>query len=240
MNFKKYYEMNMEATKQKLRTSVLPDNLIDQCVSNVDELNRAANMLTKRLREWFELENPEFSRSISNNESFSQMLKQFKDSKTKDSMGAILDKKDDQQIRKLASEIEKLHELRKSHEQYLEQLMKMTCPNIHHVAGAVIGAKLISHTKTLKRLSMMTASTIQILGAEKALFRHMKTGARAPKHGLILQHKLLQQAKPKDRGRVARLLADKIAIAAKVDFFKGKFVGDKLKKEIMKKLNTNY
>ena len=67
----------------------------------------------------------------------------------------------------------------------------------------------------------MTASTIQLLGAEKALFRHIKTGAKAPKHGLILQHQILQRSKPKFRGKIARQLSDKIAIAAKIDYFKG-------------------
>jgi nucleolar protein 56 len=75
-----------------------------------------------------------------------------------------------------------------------------------------------------------------VLGAEKALFRHLRTGAKAPKYGILHEHPLISQAKKPEHGKIARLLADKIAIAAKVDFFKGKFVGNKLKKDIERRL----
>lgn len=79
------------------------------------------------------------------------------------------------------------------------------------------------------------ASTIQVLGAEKALFRHMKTGAKPPRHGVIVQHPLLSGAPQKMHGKIARALADKISIAVKVDYFKGKFIGDKLRKGLEEK-----
>ena len=78
----------------------------------------------------------------------------------------------------------------------------------------------------------MPASTIQILGAEKALFRHMKTGAKPPRHGVIVAHPLISRAPDKMHGKIARTLADKISIAAKVDYFRGQFIGDKLRKEL--------
>ena len=114
--------------------------------------------------------------------------------------------------------------------------MKLLCPNITAVAGAVIGAKLLAIAGSLKKLSLFPASTVQLLGAEKALFRHLKTGAKSPKYGILHEHPLIAQAKKKDHGKVARLLADKIAIAAKVDFFKGNYVGDKLKKDIERRI----
>jgi len=83
---------------------------------------------------------------------------------------------------------------------------------------------------------MMPSSTIQMLGAEKALFRHLRTGAKPPKHGIILQHPLVASAKKANRGKYSRSLADKISIAVKADYFKGKFIGDKLKKELEEKL----
>jgi nucleolar protein 56 len=82
---------------------------------------------------------------------------------------------------------------------------------------------------------MMPASTLQILGAEKALFRHIKSGARPPKHGLIHEHQFLQNAKKNEIGKKSRALADKLSIAVKVDFFKGEFIGKKLKKELEEK-----
>ena len=79
---------------------------------------------------------------------------------------------------------------------------------------------------------MMPSSTIQLLGAEKALFRHMKTGARAPKFGFLHEHPLIAKNPKELHGKIARTLADKISIAVKVDYFKGKFIGDKLLKEV--------
>ena len=86
----------------------------------------------------------------------------------------------------------------------------------------------------------MRSSTIQVLGAEKALFRHMKTGAKPPRHGIIIKHPLISSAKQKEHGKRARTLADKIAIAVKVDYFKGKFIGDTLKKGIQEKFKCDY
>jgi len=235
---KKYYFQNIAETKRKIRESVSNDNLIIQCISNIDDLDKAANLLSKRLRDWYSLQNPELCRNMQSHEKLAAIISQKTDRKEKDSMGSDLKPEDAAQARKLANEITSLYDLRKSHEHYLEGLMKRTAPNMTAVAGYMVGAKLIAHAGTLKRLSIMTSSTVQILGAEKALFRHMKTGARAPKHGLILQHQLLQKAKSKDRGRVARLLADKISMASKIDYFKGKFIGDRLHREILKKVNN--
>ena len=113
--------------------------------------------------------------------------------------------------------------------------MKTYCPNLLAVTGISLGAKLMSKAGSLKRLVLMPASTIQVLGAEKALFRHMKTGAKPPRHGIIIKHPLISSAKQKEHGKRARTLADKIAIAVKVDYFKGKFIGDKLNKSIQEK-----
>ena len=83
---------------------------------------------------------------------------------------------------------------------------------------------------------LFPASTVQLLGAEEALFKHIKTGARCPKYGVLFAHQLVQKADKDRRGRAARVIADKISLASKVDFFKGEFIGDKLLKEVEKKL----
>jgi len=232
MDFRKYHEQNLAETKKKVKESVKFDNFILQAINNVDEINKAINNLAKRLREWYELYNPEFSRSIPDHEKFVELVVSEKDIKEAGSMGADLSKEDLEPILDLAKEISALYSLRRFQERYLEELMKEHCPNITAVAGAQIGARLIAIAGDLKRLVEFPASTVQLLGAEKALFRHMRTGAKAPKHGVIHEHPLISKAKAKDKGKVARALADKISIAAKVDYFKGEFVGDKLRKEL--------
>lgn len=232
MGFEEYYTRNLEETKKKLRESVNFDDLIVQAINNIDEINRVANMLSKRIREWYELYNPEFSRKFEIHEEFVSKIVSGKDTKEKNSMGAELGKEDMEPVLELAKEIDGLFALKKKQEDYLEKIMKKNCPNLTAVAGALIGARLISIAGDLKRLVEFPSSTVQLLGAEKALFRHMKTGARAPKHGIIHEHPLIMKVKREVKGKAARALADKIALAAKVDYFKGEFIGDKLRKEV--------
>jgi nucleolar protein 56 len=147
-------------------------------------------------------------------------------------MGFHLEKKDLEPILSLASIISDLSREAELLEDYLEKTMRAYCPNLTTLAGSLIGAKLLSEAGSLKRLAMMRSSTIQLLGAEKALFRHIRTGAKPPKYGYLLQHQLVQKAKRQDRGKAARALADKIFIAVRMDYFKGEFLGDKLLKEL--------
>ncbi len=238
-NFEECYKMNLGETKRKIRESVKEDSLLMQAINSIDELSRIGNIAVKRLREWYELYNPEFSKSCADNERFvSEILKKPKREllqgisvREEDSMGANIPKDDVDKILELASFVDYSFKLRKKEEQYVEDLMKKIAPNISAVAGPLIGAKLIAASGSLKRLSELPASTVQLLGAERALFRHLRNKAnRPPRHGLIVQHPLIGSAAQKDHGKVARALADKISIAAKVDYFRGEFIGDKLRK----------
>jgi len=148
------------------------------------------------------------------------------------SMGAELEKDDVNQILSLAWAANALYKTRKSHEDYLTKNMETLFANLTAITGHLLGAKLIAHAGSAERLVKMPASTIQMLGAEKALFRHMKTGAKPPRHGIIVHHPLIAKAPDRMHGKIARTLADKIAIASKVDYFQGQFIGDKLKKEL--------
>ena len=199
--------------------------------------------MVKRLREWYDLYNPEFSRSVENHEKFveeilekpkKKLLKKINVSQ-KDSFGADFEQENLEPIRNLTHQIYNLYQLRKGQLSYLSTLMDGYCANIKAICDVMIAAKLMEHAGSLKRLSEMPASTIQILGAEKALFRHMKTGAKSPKHGVIVSHSLIAKAPMKIHGKIARTLADKISIAAKIDYFKGKFIGDRLRKDMEEK-----
>lgn len=237
MSFDKYYRLNLEETKRKIKESVIYDDFIVQSVNNISEIGKTANTLVKRLREWYELSNPEFSREIADNEVFVSLLLTGKDTKKNGSMGADLTKEDYEPILRLAKDINSLFTLKHKQEEYLEKLMNKHCPNMTAVAGYLVGAKLIALAGKMKRLIMFPASTVQLLGAEKALFRHMKTGARSPKHGIIHEHPLISRVGAKDKGKAARILADKILIAAKIDYFKGKFIGNELRKEAEARFN---
>ncbi|MEM3880837.1 MAG: C/D box methylation guide ribonucleoprotein complex aNOP56 subunit, partial [Candidatus Bathyarchaeia archaeon] len=152
------------------------------------------------------------------------------------SMGADMAEQDLAEVQSLSTEVLSMYKLRDDLESYIDRTMEEVAPNTRALAGALLGARLIAIAGSLQNLAMRPASTIQVLGAEKALFRSLKTGARPPKHGLIFQHALLHDAKRWQRGKIARVLAGKLTIAARADAFGGKYVGDALKADIEKRL----
>jgi nucleolar protein 56 len=231
---KKWYSTNMRLTKQAIKQSVNEDQLIVQAISNMQELQRAGNMLTKRLREWYAWYYPELVRRVESNEKFVDMV--LVEKKRESSMGADFKKHDVAQMQLLAKEIKVLQELQQKHEKYLETVMRAYCPNVLYLAGTTLAAELIHLAKGLKHLAMLPASTIQLLGAEKALFRHLRTGARSPKYGILFAHQYVQTAERKLRGKAARMLADKLALCARIDYFKGEFKADMYKKDLEGKL----
>ena len=130
-----------------------------------------------------------------------------------------------------------LYKFRTKSEGYVEDVLKEIAPNMTAVVGSALSARLISIAGSLDHLAKMPASTLQVLGAEKALFRSLKTGARPPKHGVIFQHTAIHQAPRWQRGKIARALSGKLSIAARVDAFSGDFIGQKLRDEVDKKVN---
>lgn len=239
--FFELYSRNAQITREKVKASVAEDWLIIQAIANVKELDQLNNQLVKRLREWYSLYLPELSAQLESHEKYVELVlarkkeELLKELKVKFSMGAELDQVHLEEIFALAKQIQGLYSLRNQHEAYLEQVMKKYCPNILELAGTTIGAKLIELGRGLKNLALLPASTIQLLGAEKALFRHLKTGSRSPKFGVIFAHPLIQGAKAKEKGKVSRSLADKLSLCARLDYFKGEFKAPHFRKELEEK-----
>ncbi|MBT4350887.1 Pre-mRNA processing ribonucleoprotein, partial [archaeon] len=190
---------------------------------------------------WYSYYFPEASEFIPDNELFLKYVHMKKKDAMKEfgikkSMGPDKEQSFVEPMQSLAKEIKSLYKQREEKEIYLGTLMDRICPNVKAIAGTLIGAKLLSIAGSLRKLMLFPASTVQLLGAEEALFKHIKTGARCPKYGVLFAHQLVQKADKDRRGRAARVIADKISLASKVDFFKGEFIGDKLLKEVEKKL----
>ena len=229
---------NLELARKAVKESVNHDIYIINAINNIEELQRIINTLIKRLREWYSIYLPELDKQVQDNEAFVNLIIKkdkkalMKELKVKDSMGSELKKQEIEPILSLANAVDSLIKEDNKLETYLETSMKAHCPNLTILAGSLVGARLLRGAGSLKKLAMMRSSTIQLLGAEKALFRHIKTGAKPPKHGYILQHQLVQRTKKADKGKAARALADKIFLAARMDYFKGEYIGDKLLKEL--------
>ncbi len=226
--FGSFHQMNIFVSKERIRESIKEDMLVIQAVNNIDDINKVINILAKRLRDWYELHNPEFSRSVFDHRKFCELILESDKKEllgkmgVRQSMGSDFSKVDLLPIQDLAKEIIVLYQLKEKQEGYLDTLMKKNYPNLQKAAGTIIGAKLIELSGSIKHLAEFPSSTIQILGAEKALFRHLKSGAKSPKYGVLHEHPDVMKAKQKDKGKIARKLAGKIAIAARVDYFRRK------------------
>ncbi|MFH2020493.1 MAG: NOP5/NOP56 family protein [archaeon] len=237
-----FYWKNLYLTKSSVKESVTDDLLILQSSSSLQEIGKEINMTAKRLREWYSYVLPEAVHELTDHKVFAQVILKDAPSKLKSefgvkvSMGKELAKEDMNAILSMAKLVLDLISQKDYLENYLEKLMKKICPNMTAVAGYLTGAKLLTLAGSLREMVMMPASTIQLLGAEKALFRHMiNKKARSPKHGIIIEHPLVQKVSKADKGRASRALADKISMAAKIDYFKGEFIGDKLRKQLEEK-----
>lgn len=234
---KQLKETNMTLTGKAIKESVKEDQLIIQSARLSEELEKELATLGKRLREWAEHFYPRTSEKISDHAAFAMAI--FKNPKI-DDLGAKPSINDKKMINDFAKQVQQIYELKNKAEDYAQTLLKGYAPNFFAIAGAKIGSKLLIHAGSIEKLSKMPASTIQLLGAEQALFRHLKNKkSRPPKYGILHEHPLVLQSKASTRGKVARVLADKISIALKVDFFKGKFIGDQLLEGVKKRFSKD-
>jgi nucleolar protein 56 len=225
--------------------------VVTQTVQLLNELDKTLNVLSGKMREWYGLHFPELGRLVESHETYARMVETLGDrgnmtgealskfelgdrkaasivDSARESMGAPLAADDREQIRALVSNILSLYSYREGLQDHIASTVKEVAPNLSEVAGPILAAKLIEKAGSVRKLAMMPSSTIQLLGAEKALFRSKKSRAKPPKHGLIFQHPFVHPKPRKLRGRASRTLAAKLAIAARADAFSGNLVGSML------------
>jgi nucleolar protein 56 len=254
------HNLAMEIAKLRVKRAIEKrDMVVAQAVQALDDLDRTINLLMSRTREWYGVHFPELDRLVDKHETYARLIidlgsrdnftleKLIKEdlpaakaegiAKTAEkSMGADLDENDLGQIQLLCGDILKLYDLRQSMEKYMDKNMEQVAPNTMALVGSLLGARLIAVSGGLTNLARRPASTIQVLGAEKALFRSLKTGTRPPKHGMIFQHTLLHDAKRWQRGKIARALAGKLAIAARADAFGHRDISTRLKADLNRRI----
>jgi nucleolar protein 56 len=158
----------------------------------------------------------------------SLVISEKEETSKKEDLGPILD---------LAKTLKDIYERKDQLEEFLKNKMDENAKNITYLVGPIIGARLIAKAGSLNKLSKLPSGTIQVLGAEKALFRHLKEGSNPPKHGFLFQHPLVHRAPYWQRGKIARAFASKIAIAAKLDVHSDKNIGEDLKNDLLKRID---
>ncbi len=254
------HNVTLEIAKLRVKQAVEKrDLIVGQAIQTLDDLDKAINLFMSRVREWYGIHFPELDRLLEKHETYARLVVELgsKDNFTVEwlekeeipkskavqiakvsgtSMGADLAETDLAQIQALCKNVLGLYTLRQTLEGYLDTAMEDVAPNTKALVGSLLGARLIAIAGGLTNLARRPASTIQVLGAEKALFRSLKTGTRPPKHGIIFQHTLLHEAKRWQRGKIARALAGKLAIAARTDAFGGRYIGEELKANLEKRM----
>ncbi|KAI0402361.1 hypothetical protein F4802DRAFT_576230 [Xylaria palmicola] len=215
------------------------DVMIVQAIKLLDDLDKELNNYAMRVKEWYGWHFPEMDRILNDNlayarvimhmgirenaakTDFSEILPEDLETRIKAaaevSMGTEIGGIDLENIKLLAEQVISFTEYRQQLSQYLSSRMKALAPNTTEILGELVGARLIAHTGSLMKLAKSPGSTIQILGAEKALFRALKTKHDTPKYGLIYHSSLVGQASGKNKGKIARMLSAKTALCLRVD-----------------------
>jgi nucleolar protein 56 len=215
---------------------------ISQSINALDEIDKISNTLGTRMREWYGLHFPELDNLLQNAITYSLIVtgcgnrdnitKEFLETidipenkvdiileVSKRSRGGKITEQNLLIVQNIAQQVVSLSKIRKNLEEHIDNSMEEIAPNVKGLLTAAVGARLISKAGSLKRLSSLSASTIQILGAEKALFRTLKTGSNPPKHGILFQHPVIHSAPKWQRGKMARAVAAKTAIASRLDVY---------------------
>ena len=201
---------------------------ISQAIYSIDDLLRAMNILNERLYEWYGY--------FSDEKASRKNLAGFVAGEWSVGGDDELDVEEEKSLKTLASTVTSIHNAYSLAEGYVKNAMARMAPNLSGLVGETIAARLIASAGGPDRLATMPSGTIQVLGAEKALFRHIKEGTPPPKHGIIFQHELINRAPKKYRGRIARVMAAEIAIAARADVFTGRNMVEKLREDMKKRI----
>ncbi|MGQ9582018.1 MAG: NOP5/NOP56 family protein [Thermoplasmatota archaeon] len=220
-----------------------PDRLVIQAVAGLEELTKTANLLTERLMEWYGFHFPELAESLGARDFVEAVAEhggreavERATGKRYESLGAPLSEADEAAVRAWASLVREVARCRSGLEAYITKRMAELAPNLSATVGPLLAARLISLTGGLDRLSRLPASTVQLLGAERALFQFMRRGGRPPKHGALFQHPVVHRAAPDLRGRVARALASSAALAARADAFGHRDISGAIRESLERKL----
>ena len=233
--------------------SLKRDRMIIHAVNTADDLNSTFNLVSERVIEWYGLHFPELEELVRdhyqyltlvanighrdnfNNENLSHLSEKRREliiSQARTSIGGDIHPQDLSQIQSYARIGLEMKRYQRQLENYIADLMEQVAPNIKALVGAVLGSKLIAKAGGLENLAKMPSSRIQVLGAEKAVFLHLRHGTKPPKHGLIYQDARIHGAPKYLRGKIARAVANKLAIAARLDYFSSGDRGEELARDL--------
>jgi len=215
------------------------DTMIVQAVSLLDDMDKELNIYAMRVREWYGWHFPELAKIVTDNLAYARLVKfmgvrenaaklKIEDVLQEDlvtpvkeaaqiSMGTEVSSEDIEHVIELCQQVIDISEYREQLDEYLKTRMMAIAPNLTEMVGVLIGARLIARAGSLMNLAKYPASTVQILGAEKALFSALKKKQATPKYGILYHASVVGHATAKNKGKISRVLAAKTSLAVRVD-----------------------
>ena len=223
-------DVSIQAVRKQLSACMTEDKKVIQAVEALDDLNETINHLTERLTEWYSAYYPELDLP---GEAYVRFVSEIPESASQSRMGAPATDEDLRLLQSFAEDILSLYDRKNAVESFIFDKMKQTAPNVSQIAGVVLGARLLSMAGGLKNLANMPSGSIQVMGAEKAMVKHLRSNAPSPKHGIIFSHPILNTSPLRARGKISRAFSASISLAARTDYYSGEF-----KPEIEIRLNS--
>lgn len=219
-------------SKRRLQGFIGRDRLIVQAVRTLDDLTRSINVFMERLYEWYSLHYPEM-KNVNIVDLIAKHGRRDNVPGFRTSVGVDLEEDDEKALKDYAETIRSLEKQKKDLEKYVSSAIRSVAPNFSSLIDPILAARLLAAAGSLEKLARMPSSTIQLLGSEKALFRHLHKMGKSPKYGIIYNSSLLQNASNEHKGKVARILSSKLMLAARIDYFSGRNESQKLRKDMM-------
>ncbi len=235
------------------------DHSVIQAFSTFTENERMINLMNEKLEEWYSMYFPELKtgspksyatfvieygkeKKAADEKGLEKIFSEYAKHVAKianESMGADPDDKEYALIKRIAEQELQMIELNDKILEYIKESAERLMPNVTAMIDYKVAAELLTKAGSVEKLAMMPASTIQLLGAEKALFKHLKFGSKPPKYGALFKLQEIANANREDRGRIARVYATKLAIAARADAFSKNYIADRLNEDLKKALTRN-
>jgi len=234
-------EKAISQTREEIESSVEKDQLLVKAVKQLDQLERDIRDQVERLRDWYGVHFPELEQEITEDDRFVDILEKYGveknniepfDQMAEKSTGSDLSEQDRELIENSVSTIASMKDLRDEIEFYVKEGAQEEFQNLSVLLGPVLATRLVALAGGLEELAKKPASTVQMLGAEKALFRHLHGEGTSPKHGVLFHHRFVKNLPEEKRGKMARFLANKSVMAARIDQYGDEDKSEKLRQKI--------
>ncbi|MBI4018291.1 MAG: hypothetical protein HY368_01655 [Candidatus Aenigmarchaeota archaeon] len=217
-------------SRRRMKEQLKRDRLLIQASAALEDAIKIENLLGERFREWYSLHYPELKNVTPDmvlKHGTREMFPGYKES-----VGVQLTESDLQIITEHARLLKEKQEYRKGLEKYIRNTAKELMPNFSSLIEPVLAARFLALAGSLEKLAKMPASTLQLLGAEKALFRHLREKGKSPKYGILFLDSRIHAAPEQQRGKIARTISSKLMQAARIDFYSGRDESARMRSEL--------